>query len=163
MNEAEARAVCSWQYEEPYAVYNMGSDPDEANVEEEMLDRQSPHYAVKDEHGELVGFFSFGSSAEVWDNDEPHLYVEEAGGKTITVGLGMRPDLTSKALGLAFVNAGLTFATEQFKPDYFRLYVMPFNARAIKVYEKAGFQRVGTYMQRNEYGDREFIEMRREA
>jgi len=157
----DVRAVCSWRYEEPYSVYNMGYDPDEANVEAEMLDRRSPHYAARDEQGELVGFFGFGSASEVWDNDEPHLYAPDSAEKTITVGLGMRPDLTGKGLGLAFVNAGLAFASKEFAPAYFRLYVMPFNERAIRVYEQAGFARVGTYVQQYDGGEREFVEMRR--
>jgi ribosomal-protein-alanine N-acetyltransferase len=157
LSAEDAHAICSWQYEEPYAVYNMGADPDEVNVEEEILDRRSPHYAVRDESGALIGYFGFGSSSEVWDNPEPHLYSE---GRTVTVGLGMRPDLTGKGLGLAFTKAGLDFARREFQPDSLRLYVLPFNERAIRVYERAGFQRTGRYMQRNNYGDREFIEMR---
>lgn len=163
MNAADAHTVCSWHYDGPYSVYNMGYDPDEFNVEEEMLDRRSPHYSVRDEQGELVGFFSFGSSAEMWDNREPHLYTPGMKEKVISVGLGMRPDLTGKGLGLAFVNAGLAFARREFAPAYVRLYVMPFNERAIRVYERAGFARVGTYMQKYMDGEREFVEMRRAA
>jgi ribosomal-protein-alanine N-acetyltransferase len=157
VNAEDAHAILAWQYEGPYAVYNIGADADEANVEDEMLDRRSPHYAVRDENGELVGFFGFGSSSEVWDNPEPHLYSEE---RTVTVGLGMRPDMTGKGLGLAFFKAGLAFAQQAFQPSAFRLYVLPFNERAIRVYERAGFRRSGTFMQHNEHGDREFIEMR---
>src|SRR5690348_17951247 len=46
-----------------YAIYNWEEEDDPA----ELLDRRSPHYAVKDEHGELIGFFAYGSSAYVWD------------------------------------------------------------------------------------------------
>jgi [ribosomal protein S18]-alanine N-acetyltransferase len=69
----------------------------------------------------------------------------------------------TKELGLAFVNAGLAFAKEQFKPDYFRLFVLTFNERAIKVYERAGFQRVGIYVQHTEQEDRDFLEMSRKT
>jgi [ribosomal protein S18]-alanine N-acetyltransferase len=153
MDEADAYAIQTWSYEEPYSVYNW-EEEDEIS---EMLDRRSPHYAVRDEQGELVGFFAYGSSAQAWKSEEPYLYSEN---KTITIGLGMRPDLTGKGLGLAFVNAGLDFAREQFKSDYFRLFVLTFNERAIRVYERAGFQRVGSYMQRNTSGEREFLEMK---
>lgn len=149
-----ARAIMTWRYEEPYSIYNWEAEDDPA----EMLDRRSPHYAVRDERGELVGFFAYGSSAQVWNSGEPHLYSE---GKTITVGLGMRPDLTGRGLGLAFVRAGLDFAREQFAPEQFRLYVLTFNERAIRVYERAGFERAGIYVQHNPAGDRDFLEMRR--
>ncbi|GAC1565309.1 MAG: GNAT family protein [Ktedonobacteraceae bacterium] len=157
MEEDDARAIIAWRYEGQYAIYNREDEDDPA----EMLDRRSPHYAVKDEQGELIGFFAYGSSAQVWDSGEPHFYSEH---NTITIGLGMRPDLTGKGLGLEFVLAGLDFASEQFNPDYFRLYVLTFNERAIQVYARAGFERVGIYVRRSvEYGDHDFLEMRRKA
>lgn len=160
MEEEDARAVLAWRYEGPYAVYNMQGDFDEGSDDgvEELLDRRSPHYAVHNEARELVGFFGFGSSAYVTGSEEPHLYSEN---NTITIGLGMRPDLTGqgKGLGQAFVNAGLDFARQQFAPDYFRLFVLTFNERAMRVYEKAGFQRVRIVVQRNPQGERLFLEM----
>jgi len=153
--EADAYAIQTWSYEEPYSVYNW----EEEDISE-MLDVRSPHYAVKDEQGELIGFFAYGSSAQVWNSDEPYLYSEN---NTITVGLGLRPDLTGKGLGLAFVNARLDFARKQLKLDYFRLFVLAFNERAIRIYERAGFQRVSIYVQHNVNGAREFLVMRRHA
>jgi len=152
IDETDVRAIQVWRYEEPYNIYNWEAEDDIS----EMLDRRNPHYAVKDEQDELIGFFAYGSSAQVWNSSEPYLYNEN---NAITVGLGMRPDLTGKGLGLAFVNAGLDFAREHFKPDYFRLFVLTFNERAIRVYERAGFQRIGIYLQHNVNGDREFLEM----
>jgi RimJ/RimL family protein N-acetyltransferase len=105
-----------------------------------------------------VGFFGFGSSACVTGYGEPHLYSEN---NTITIGLGLRPDLTGQGKGLAFVSAGLDFARREFAPDYFRLFVLTFNERAIRVYEKAGFQRVRIVVQRNPQGERLFLEMNR--
>ena len=154
LNEADARTIQNWTYHEPYDVYNLDAEDDIS----EMLDRRSPHYAVKDEHGTLIGFFSYGSSALVWDSGEPHLFCEN---NTIAIGLGLRPDLTGKGLGLPFVNAGLDFVIQQFNPVHCRLFVLPFNTRAIRVYERAGFQKIGAYLQRHPKGDREFIEMRK--
>ena len=154
MDEANARTIQSWNYEVPYNIYNWEAEDDIS----ELLDRRSPHFAVRDEHSELIGFFAYGSSALVWDSGEPHLFSEN---NTIAIGLGMRPDLTGKGLGLAFVKAGLDFAREQFKHTCFRLFVMTFNQRAIRVYERAGFQRVGIYVQPNANGEREFLEMRK--
>jgi [ribosomal protein S18]-alanine N-acetyltransferase len=154
MNEADALAIQSWTYEAPYDIYNWEAEHD-ISV---MLDTRSPHYAVKNEQGILIGFFSYGSSALIWDSGEPHMFCDN---NTISIGLGMRPDLTGKGQGLSFVNAGLDFAMQQFKPDHFRLFVLPFNTRAILVYERAGFQKTGTYLQHHTNGDREFIEMRK--
>ena len=157
VNEADVHTIKMWRYEGPYAVYNINNDLDDLA---ELLDRRSPYYAVWNEQGELIGFFVFGTSAQVVGAGTPGLYSEN---NTITVGLGMRPDLTGKGLGLAFINAGLDFARKQFRPDYFRLFVLTFNERAIRVYERAGFQHVRVFVQHNIHGEREFLEMRRDA
>jgi RimJ/RimL family protein N-acetyltransferase len=160
LSAGDARAIQAWRYEPPYSIYNMGSDgaePDEGL--EELLDRHSPYYAVRDRRGELVGFFNFGTSALVWQAAEPALYVD---GRTIAIGLGLRPDLTGQGLGLGFLDAGLAFAREQFAPLHFRLYVLTSNGRAIRVYERAGFRRVRTFVQRNIHGEHEYLEMARD-
>ncbi len=158
MDEADAQSIGKWHYEEQYAVYDIAADAEDDPAE--MLDRRSPYYAVWDEKEELIGFFSFGTSAQPWGNDKPDLYSED---RIIDVGLGMRPDLTGKGLGLAFVNAGLAFATKQFAPTAFRMFVLAFNERAIRVYEKAGLKRTRTFMQQNIHGERLFLEMKREV
>lgn len=159
MNEADARAIATWRYDAPYAVYNM--DAGTPDGLDELLDPTSPYYAVRDVSGELVGFFAFGSAAEVQGSGPPHLYGPE---RTLSVGLGLRPDLTGRGLGLAFVNAGLAFARQTFNPASFRLYVMTFNHRAIRVYERAGFVPSGIVPVPGPGGvPRDFLEMRRDA
>jgi RimJ/RimL family protein N-acetyltransferase len=161
MNEEDARAICAWRYEGEYAIYNMGADAN--SIEDalvEMLDRRSPHFAVRDEQGDLVGFYAFGTSATISQVDEPALYAEN---NTIFIGLGMRPDLTGKGLGLDFINAELDLARQRFAPDSFRLYALSYNKRAIRAYKKAGFEQVRIFTQHNIHGDNEFIEMTRPA
>lgn len=53
----------------------------------------------------------------------------------------MRPDITGQGRGGSFVRAGLRFLSQKEGIDQFRLVVASFNARAIRVYEKAGFVR----------------------
>ena len=155
MTEADARAIQSWHYEEPYTIYNMHGD-EEPDAFAEMLDRRSPFYAVRDEQNMLVGFYNYGTSAHVDGDMQPGLFVED---RMVTIGLGLRPDVTGHGLGLAFVNAGLDFAREAFAPKRFRLYVFVWNERAIRVYERAGFQRIGPYVVHHPEGERVFIEM----
>ena len=155
MDEGDARAIQTWRYEGVYAVYS-GNDDDDPEAMAELLDRRSPYYAVRNEQGELVGSFNFGTSALMGEGQEPRIYVED---KTVTIGLGMRPDLTGKGLGLAFVQAGLQFARQEFAPEHIGLYVLAWNERAIRVYERAGFQRVRVFLLRNKYGEREVLEM----
>ena len=159
MTEEDARAIQSWHYEELYSIYDMGGD-EEPNAFAEMLDRRSPYYAVRDEQNTLVGFHCYGTSAHINGDMEPGLFVED---RMVTIGLGLRPGKTGQGFGLAFVNAGLDFAREAFAPKRFRLYVFAWNERAIRVYERAGFQRIGQHVVHHAGGDRVFIEMQREA
>jgi len=144
MTAADAQAIAAWHYDGPYAFYDAGAD-DLA----ELLDPASwveAYHAVVDEQGELVGYYSFGQE-----------------GVTVVVGLGLRPDLTGRGLGAGFVQAGLDVARARYAPRRFRLSVAAFNLRAITVYERAGFTRVRTFMQRTNGGEYEFVAMERET
>jgi ribosomal-protein-alanine N-acetyltransferase len=158
MNEETAATILTWKYEPPYTTYTLQEEG--ADIRAEMLDRRSPYYAVCDEQGELVGFFNYGTSSLVYDSDQPGIYVDD---KTVPVGLGMRPDLTGKGLGQAFVEAGLAFAQQAFAPKQFLLFVYPWNERAIRVYERVGFRHAGVFMQKNPSGASEFLEMRKDG
>lgn len=158
ITEADVQAIQSWHYEEPYTVYDLSSDPEDDPSE--MLDRRSPYFAVRDEAGTLVGYFGFGTCAQPWSHDEPRLYSDKG---ILDIGLGMRPDLTGQHLGLSFVNAGLDFASKRFAPESFRLYVMIFNERAIRIYERADFERIDIYVQQNADKAIEFLVMQRKA
>lgn len=164
LTEADAREILSWRYEEPYAVYNMDA---ESGADSEMLDPRSPHFAAYDEQGHLAGFFSFGTSAEVEEYAAPALYRDDQVKRqgVLSIGLGLRPDLTGqgKGIGLAFVNSVLDFARQRFQPKAFRLYVMSFNERAIRVYERAGFRRTRVLHVHNIHGELDFVEMWRDA
>ncbi|HEX6819259.1 MAG TPA: GNAT family N-acetyltransferase, partial [Ktedonobacterales bacterium] len=147
----------AWRYPAPYDTYDVG-EPEQALTE--MLDPRSPYFAARDEHGELIGYLCFGTAATVSDAPEPRPF--DADG-ALCFGLGLRPDLTGhgKGLGLAFVRAGLDFARARFAPPAFRLYALTWNERAIRVYERAGFQRVGVRRVVNRHGVLDFLEMSR--
>ena len=78
-------------------------------------------------------------------------------------GLGLRPDLTGRGLGLAYLSAGLVFAGQRFKPSRFRLSVATFNERAIRVYERAGFTPSRTFDHATNGSIHRFLEMTRPA
>jgi [ribosomal protein S18]-alanine N-acetyltransferase len=84
-------------------------------------------------------------------------------GDDVTIGLGLRPDLTGRGLGLPFVEAGMAFAREQFGPSRFRLSIATFNERAIRVYERAGFVPLRTFDYETNGGVYPFLEMTRSA
>ena len=147
MSDQEARKISGWSYDPPYDFYDATSDPDDLA---ELLDaercREVSYYAAFDERGSLVGFFQF-----------------ERKGQIVEIGLGLRPDLTGRKLGLGFMLAGLEFARRRFSPTGFRLMVATFNERAILVYERAGFRRTEDFTHRTNGGDHPFLLMTREA
>lgn len=147
MDENCARAIANWHYEGIYTFYDMDQDIEDM---EELLNPHSwadRYYAVVNESNELIGFFCFEQ--------------EEIG--AVTIGLGLGPDHTGKGLGQAFVEAGLEFAKEKFRPTVFRLSVATFNQRAIKIYEKVGFKSDRVFINETNGGQYEFLRMVRKA
>lgn len=158
MTVPDAVAITSWQYPEPYSVY--GGDPTDPDVVDYLVNPANRIFAGIDESGDLVGFFSFGTDAQVPGELNP---VERADPDILDVGLGMRPDLTGRGLGRAFVEAGLEFARVTYAPSRFRMAVMSWNERAIRVYERAGFRRVREFTSGSPARGRTFILMMRDA
>jgi len=122
-----------------------------------LLDERFAYHSVRDEHDELVGYFCFGEDARIPEGRVLGLYDETV----LDIGLGMRPDLTGRGLGPEFVLAGLHFAEERFSTSSFRLTVASFNVRAVRVYEKVGFEVSTTFGSSTTVGGREWLLMLR--
>jgi ribosomal-protein-alanine N-acetyltransferase len=134
LRAAEAAVLDAWRYEPPYDFYDG---------EDEPVQNPERFFVVRDDTGKLVGFYYF---------DEREDAVE--------IGLGLRPDLTGRGLGLQFFRDGVAFARRTFRQERVVLNVAAFNERAIKVYERAGFHETGRHMRRFErWGEVEFVEM----
>jgi RimJ/RimL family protein N-acetyltransferase len=133
MDESAARAISNWRYEAPYEVYSMDRE-DAAQLVSAFLKPEYAYYAIIDRAGALAGYCCFGADAQVpgGNYDNPAL----------DVGMGMRPDLTGQGLGATFVSAVLRFARQEMTPTEFRITVAEFNERALRVWQKAGFQPV---------------------
>lgn len=145
MSQAEAETIADWRYEPPYDFYDGPADEDDLA---RLLDpeRRRDRFFSGRASEEVVGFFEFRSD-----------------GDAVVIGLGLRPDLTGSGLGRSFVEAGLAFAGERFEPRRFRLSVATFNARAITVYERAGFVVSRSFMHETNGGTHSFVEMERPA
>jgi ribosomal-protein-alanine N-acetyltransferase len=143
MGEDDARAIAAWRYDPPYSFYDADADADDLALLLDEEVRQGRYFSAFSGNA-LVGFFEFKC-----DGDE------------LVIGLGLRPDLTGRGLGLPFVEAGMAFARERFGPSRFRLSVATFNERAIRVYERAGFLPLRTYDHETNGGMHLFLEMTR--
>jgi [ribosomal protein S18]-alanine N-acetyltransferase len=142
--------LSTWRYDGIYAAYSfkfwdlVGIFLSEVTF---RLLGNHLYYSAYNQHGELIGMFSF------YPRDESR----------IEVGLGMRPDQTGRGAGLGFVQAGLDFAKERYHPAYFQLNVAYFNQRAYLVYLRAGFTPTGTCSRRAHGKVDDYIKMSRPA
>lgn len=143
MVEADARAVVAWEYPAPYDVYDVPAADRVAAVRSFLEPALGYHAARRD--GELVGFCCFGPDARVPGGD----YRRD---DLLDVGLGLRPDLTGKGLGLSFVQAVLAYAGAT---GGCRMTVAVFNQRAIRVYERAGLRVEHTF----DHGGRHWVQL----
>jgi RimJ/RimL family protein N-acetyltransferase len=138
--------VVAWHYEPPYDFYDLASDPEDAKA---MADPGQAHHhrAVLGDDGRLDACLWFD-----WHDD------------AVEVGIGLRPDLTGRGLGEAFLRAQLEYASQQWHPATFRLFVAAWNERAIRLYERLGFREVAREIRHFELvGDHEFVRMERPA
>lgn len=88
----EVREIYGWRYDGPYAFYDMSRNPGDLDQMPDP-DGREKFYSVLGPESGLAGFFSF---------------IDEGDGE-LTVGLGMRPDLTGRGLGERFVRRGLEY------------------------------------------------------
>jgi ribosomal-protein-alanine N-acetyltransferase len=146
MTQAEADEIAQWRYEPPYSFYDADADADDLRLLLDPGTRENRYFSALDASGALVGFFEF-----------------EQRGEEVELGLGLRPDLTGRGLGVEFVVAGMDYARERFRPASFTLAVATFNARAIRVYERAGFRPVREYDHETDGGVHRFLELARPA
>ncbi len=132
INEKIAVDILHWKYEAPYDFYN-----NELNHEaiKEML--ENSYYAVLDQNDEVVGFFCYGKSAQVPIGSQFGAYQDNF----IDIGIGMNPKLTGKGNGTSFFSFILQHIQAIFPHKPIRLTVATFNKRAIRLYEKLGFEK----------------------
>lgn len=135
------RMVENWKYAGEYSIYNYENETDH------ILDEQgwaSGIFAVLDQKGELIGELS----VDFYNEQEEPLDYSDYGNEELRnqcklwIGFGLRPDLVGQGRGAEFVTACCDFAVQHFeyRGKSIGLGVAWFNQRAIKAYEKAGFE-----------------------
>ena len=127
MGQDAAEEVAAWSYPGVYAFYDFAAAPDDRA---ELLDagcRVGRYFSASlPEHG-LVGFVE----------------IKPAGEDSVEIGLGLRPDCTGRGLGRAFVTRVCAWTAKRRGVATIVLRVAAFNARAIAVYERVGFEPAG--------------------
>ncbi|WP_456274601.1 GNAT family N-acetyltransferase [Bacillus sp. AK031] len=140
-NDIAEEIAYKWKYQDKYSFYDMTED--EEDLKEFLESDRAGYYIVKNTD-EIIGYFSF----------------EKSDGNELEIGLGMKPGLTGRGMGFQFVKEGVAFALEHYPGRVLVLSVATFNERAIRVYEKAGFVPVRTFMQDTNGSTYEFLKMK---
>ncbi|WP_099159148.1 GNAT family N-acetyltransferase [Virgibacillus ndiopensis] len=143
MTQEQAENIAfNWHYDNEYSFYDMEADREDLKEFLNPGTRGNSMFAVtKDD--ELVAFFSVNKVAD----------------KTFDIGLGMRPDLTGRGMGLEFLKEAMNLVQSEYEPKKITLSVAAFNQRAIKLYRKFGFKDIGTFMQDTNGSTFEFLKM----
>lgn len=143
LSQHNAEAIANdWHYEGVYSFYDMTEDPEDF---EEIISpglRGGRYFQVVNDD-ELTGYFC----------------IEPLSARKAEIGLGLKPDLTGQGLGLSFLKLIEHFVLQHQKYQTLVLSVVAFNERAIKVYIKAGYVKVGTEMVASNNSEYEFILM----
>jgi ribosomal-protein-alanine N-acetyltransferase len=141
IDEADVDTMLAWRYEPPYDRY----DPAGEDGYRHAIGSPTWFAAVDADDGSLAGFLE--------------CRVAE---REVEIGLGLRPDLTGRGIGPPFVGALVAFIGERWAPEAVTLDVFPWNERAIRAYERAGFVRGEEYERTFEDGaTRIFLRMTR--
>ncbi|HZM21286.1 MAG TPA: GNAT family protein [Anaerolineales bacterium] len=152
LDETSAQTILHWRYESPYDIYDLASPAPDSTLQY-LLDPQNAFYSIYGQDGDLEAFCSFGPDGQVYGGD----YITPA----LDIGLGVRPDLTGQGKGLQYVSAVIDFAIRTYSPDRLRVTIAAFNGRAMRVWEKAGFQVVQNF--RGGWTNSDFVIMMKNA
>ena len=148
MKDNEANEISKWVYEKPYSIYSMEENESCLN---ELLNGY--YFSAADKDANILGYYCFGESAQVPIGKQFGVYSDK---NVVDMGLGLKPDLCGQALGIDFINEGVEFCRDEFSGTSLRLTVAAFNERAIKVYERVGFEKVNSFERVSENGKIEF-------
>ncbi|WP_214821414.1 MULTISPECIES: GNAT family N-acetyltransferase [unclassified Exiguobacterium] len=133
-----------WRYEGDYAFYNMDADEEDLALFLDADERGDTTFAILDDD-ELIGFVTVQSEST----------------DTISIGLGMRPDLTGNGNGNRFLTSILDWIETTYGTLTLCLAVATFNKRAIHLYASLGFTPQETFMQETNGGVYPFLSMTR--
>lgn len=144
LTEEMAKEICTWKYEGEYSVYNF-SDWEE-------VVRNGWGLAVKEEReNEFIGI---SKDDELIAFGRIHL----ENGVSI-LGVGLKPVLCGHGYGKDIMKVLIDESKVRYPGARIGLEVRPFNERAIRCYEAAGFEIKYKHIRSTDTGDAEFYYM----
>jgi len=145
LTENHVRQICCWKYEGVYSVYNFLDWDTLVKLREGITieeKRKNEFTAVTDENNNLCGYIRFVENKEF-----------------VLVGLGLKPLLCGQGLGNILMELLKNECKKRYNNKKIALEVRSFNKRAIKCYEKSGFETTGIYQRDTLIGSDKFIKM----
>ena len=144
LTDAEKLEICSWKYSGDYAVYDL------------------PPYEVMRE--KQIGFFNHERELNYrafCDGDCLVGFVNIKAEETeVFIGIGVKPELCSKGYGQCILRETYAISKELYPEKSLYLEVRTWNERAIRCYQKVGFEIVGQpFEQRTGSGGGTFYRM----
>lgn len=132
LTEKDKRQICGWRYDGAYGIYDLPSC-------EEMQTKQ-------------IGFMRPGAEKNFlafWDQERLVGYVNLREKETeVRLGIGVKPELCNRQYGRRMLQCACELASRRFPGKLLALEVRVWNTRAIRCYEKAGFQVEGAPYER---------------
>lgn len=147
LSELDAKEISTWKYNSPYDVYNSCSW-------EKLVEFNNPITDSKLRQERYLGLFDISKSIvgiAVFNKPEDNI---------TRIGLGLKPDICGRGLGEQFLKLIIQEAKRRNPENIIDLEVLTWNKRAIKVYEKSGFQIIETYVRKTPTGEGEFHKMK---
>lgn len=124
LNDADKRLICQWQYEGEYSVYNLPSYDKMKEKAMGFMKPQAQHqYYGFLEAERLVGFVNI---------------LEEE--NEVFIGIGVDPALCNQHYGQRILQDTYQISKQLYPQKPLYLEVRSWNLRAIRCYQKAGFQ-----------------------
>lgn len=143
MTREDAIQICDWKYPDEYSIYDM---PSYSIMETKGIALANPksiknYYTFYD--GEiLIGFINLLNEKDA-----------------IFLGIGVSPEECSNGYGYQILKQAIELAYSLHGNKLIYLEVRSWNKRAVRCYEKAGFEVVDTFKQETYAGQGEFYRM----
>lgn len=132
LTQAQAEDIASWHYEGEFSAYDL-----DGSFSMPFLADYLGAWEEVDGISTLIGYVVFGEDARV-----PGL---EARPNVVDIGIGLRPGLLGRGLGVALANLAIEHAAEVLGAHHLRACVQSWNLRSQALCFRMGFHVAGQH------------------
>lgn len=146
MIEVVADQIMNWSYPKPYSIYSFSPSQE---LKQELLNGEYYYVTtdMSDMNRELIGYVCYGASARIPIPEAMEYYQDKS---FVDIGLGIKPEICGTGKGANFLSEAMDYKDNDNKEIKYRLTVVAFNERAIKVYQRVGFIKIGQFTRKSD-------------